>query len=48
MTDINIKITETQLKMLINMLNMVQVRLTEAPDLLDLKKRLDVLQVNEK
>jgi hypothetical protein len=48
MSEINIKITETQLKMLVQMMNMVQVKLAEAPELLDLKKRLDSVEVKEK
>lgn len=45
MSEITIKITETHLKMLVQMLNMVQVKLSEAPDLLDLKKRLESIEV---
>jgi hypothetical protein len=45
MAEITIKITEAQLKILIAMLNQVQVRLTEAPDFIDLKKRLDAIEV---
>ena len=47
MTEITIKITDTQLKMLVQLLNMVQVRLSEAPDFLDLKRRLDAIEVKE-
>ena len=47
MSEIMIKITEAQLKILIAMLNQVQVRLTEAPDFLDLKKRLDAIELKE-
>jgi hypothetical protein len=47
MTEITIKITEAQLRILIAMLNQVQVRLSEAPDFLDLKKRLDMIELKE-
>jgi len=45
MSEITIKITEPQLKILQAMLNQVQVRLSEAPDFMDLKKRLDAVEV---
>lgn len=48
MTEITIKITETQHKMLIQMLNMVQVRLNEAQEMLDLKQRIESVKVKEK
>jgi len=47
MTEIILKITEPQLKILNAMLNQVQVRLSEAPDFMDLKKRLDAVEVKQ-
>jgi len=47
MTEIMIKITEAQLKILLALLNQVQVRLSEAPDFMDLKKRLDAVEVKQ-
>jgi hypothetical protein len=44
MEEITISITEAQKEKLIQMLNMVQVRLSEAPDMLDLKKRIEEAQ----
>ena len=47
MTEIILKITEEQYKILVAMLSQVQVRLAEAPDFLDLKKRLDLIELKE-
>jgi hypothetical protein len=44
MTEITIKITETQVKILVQLLNMVQVRISEAPELIDLKARIEAAQ----
>jgi len=48
MDEITIKITEAQLKILLAMLNQVQVRLNEAPDFIDLKTRIEAAQATPK
>lgn len=42
MTEYVLQITEEQQKKLIEMLNMVQVRLSEAESFIDLKRRIDL------